>query len=254
MAILCLASLAGCGDDPPENENSLGGSADSIACDDTGNSNVLLACTDAARQISSDRVQFGVVSQIELGMYAAQVRVIFGKPRRIIEGVWTFGYGLPVQGVVDEPWDWVPTVTVPVIGTTAFSGDNTLCDGTESLFIDDAQVLIVDTVLEDHVSEVPDCQVAARRIAAKVELGMTARQVRTLVGKPVKISDTGLWQYMFAAPSDDIYVAPVVQFGKASLIGTTDPFSDPFSGDNEATGTDRLLVVGYWSPENTCLL
>lgn len=258
MKIFAVASalftiaLAGCSDDPTFDEDSVSSDGFVIVYEDIGNSNLLLGCNASARQISSDTETFDVDRQVELGMSAAQIREIVGKPRHIVEGRWTFGHDVPIQHplALNSQWDWLPTVTVPLIGTTAFSGDNTLCNGSEEQFVNDANSLNDETAPVDHSFEVPDCKTAARRIAARIELGMTAKQVRSLVGKPVEIAETGTWRYLYGAVGE--YDPPAVQLGEASLVGSTDPFSDPFFGDNESTGTDNAIVIGYWSPEQFC--
>ncbi len=237
-------------------DESFATSAINFQFENIGNSYVLLNCADASAQISSN----GPSPQVELGMSAAEIRSIVGKPRHIYEGVWTFGYDQPVNLVLNPLWDLIPTTTVPfAVGTTAFSGDNTGCNfntpaesGIELKFISEANDLINIPDTESHRNEVPECKLAAKRIAAKVELGMTPDQVRDLVGKPVEITPEGLWRYKYGPDPQRLCDTPAVQFGDASLLGSTSGFGDQFFGDTEETGINNVRVLGYWSPVEVC--
>ncbi len=255
--ILLLLLTTGCGENSSTNAGlSSLGSNDSVFFENTGNSNRLLGCFEASQVISSDQPTTGISPQVELGMSAAEIRAIAGKPRHIFQGVWTFGFDIGVNIPADPLWDLAPSTTVVSFGTTAWSGDNTLCDGTEAQFISDANQLISPGSSFGHSFEQPDCVTAARRIAARVELGMTRAQVRDVVGKPVEITVNGLWRYKFGA-AQALQDAPIVQFGasvgqlpssESSLEFETGViFNNANDGLNETS-----VVIGYWSPENVC--
>lgn len=244
--------LHGCGEESP-GEIGIVNSGSSIVTsfENIGNSNVLLNCAEAAQQISSDFPINGISPQVELGMSPADIRAIVGKPRHIFEQVWTFGYDTPVNLPINPLWDLMPSTTVVQFGTTGFSGDNTVCDGSENQFIVDANALISSPAPGSYRNDVPDCVTAAKRIAAKVELGMSRDDVRDLVGKPVEIAVNGLWRYKYS-PVQEPQDTPAVLFGDPSyfsLLGEQSEFNSLDEGDLNETS----VVIGYWSPENVCL-
>jgi len=254
---ISLAMISGCGEEAELNSGlSSIGTSSTVFFDDVGNSNRLLGCNEASQLISSDLPTTGISPQLELGMSATEVREIVGKPRHIFQGIWTFGFDIGVNIPSDPLWDLVPTATVVSFGTTAWSADNTLCDETEAQFISDANLLISPGTSFGHTFEVPICSTAAKRIAARVELGMTREQVRDAVGKPVEITANGLWRYKVGpmqVPED----SPVVQFGPALGLPDSDfdlafETTPVFNNANDSL-SETAFVVGYWSPENVCI-
>lgn len=251
--ILVIFMVYGCSEESSSEDVALSdeGSSAAIFYENVGNSNRLLGCFAASQVISSDLPTTGITPQVDLGQTAAEVREIAGKPRHIYQSVWTFGYDLPVNVPGNPLWDLIPTATVVDIGTTAWSGDNFLCDGSEAQFIADANGLFAPGQSFGHTFEVPNCLTAARRIAARVELGMTRAQVRDAVGKPVEITVDGYWRYEYGAFL--LQDPPTVQFGQSEAIFS--PEDEAMLLDNEDTNDsfgNTATVIGYWSPENFC--
>ena len=247
--------IAGCGGeggfDPDTNLLTEDSAVVFNSFEDVGNTFKLLSCFEAAEIVSSDLDTTLIQPQIELFQSPQTVREIVGKPRHLIDGVWMYGVDPPIEEI-PFIWDYIPTVSLPTaLGVTAFSGGITVCDDSELPFLQAANGLF-DAVGVDHTTEVPPCSVAAQRIAARVELGMSISAVRRLVGKPVEVNVDGLWRYSQEFFDDSEqggtgnarYRHPVVQFGNPSTV-----FSEE---DLDVIDSANLVVTGYWTPITLC--
>lgn len=234
-----IITLAGCSDDP---ENTNGGSAGtnttgSIFYEDVGFSNIVPTCAESSQRI---------LDSAELDMTKARIREFIGKPRHVQpageeDGVlvgerWHFGHFLRSPPSVIPDWYFLTTVSFASEKVDSLSGDNTECppDGGDVAFVEAANnyTLMGDTT--DYTDTITDCFDAAVRIASRIEVGMTASQVRTLVGKPVEITESGVWRYSFG-----ILPAPAISFSKSA---------------QSAVGAFSNIVVGYTSIDETCNL